>query len=121
MAFFLFFRQATGFLAKFSLNGSQKIVVVMNNHFVAERENASKIEATFKFEGRTDIKSVKLDPDIFFRTNKVISELGMENAHVPIRSWSVLYRINISEYLNIDHVTICPLARLQQCVLVAGF
>ena len=32
-----------------------------------------------------------------------------------------LSRGNISKYLNIDHVTICRLAWVEQCVLVAGF
>ena len=66
----LFHRQASGFLAKFTLDDSEKIVVVMNNHFVARKEDASCIIATFN-EGKNEIKTVELDPEIFFRTNQV--------------------------------------------------
>ncbi|CAB4014181.1 Hypothetical predicted protein, partial [Paramuricea clavata] len=60
--------KASGFLAKFILDGSQKVVVVMNNHFVARKENASQVLATFKFEGNNESRTITLDPDIFFRT-----------------------------------------------------
>ena len=65
-------RQASGFLAKFTLDGCQKIVVVMDNHFVASKEDAGRVIATFKYEGKNnEIKTLKLDPEIFFRTNQV--------------------------------------------------
>ncbi len=65
-------RRASGFLAKFTLHGSQNTVVVMNNHFVATKEKASHVIATFKFEeGKNKVKMVNLDPDIFFSTDKV--------------------------------------------------
>jgi hypothetical protein len=83
----LLYRKASGFLAKFTLDGSQKVVVVTNNHFVATEENASRVLATFKFEGNNEIKTIKLDPDIFFRTNQVTSMNGtlMNQPHSPQR------------------------------------
>ena len=65
-------RKASGFLGKFTLDGSLKTVVVTNNHFVASKEAASQVVATFEFEEGKDIKMVELDPEIFFKTNKVI-------------------------------------------------
>ncbi len=72
-------RQASGFLAKFTLDGSQKTVVVMNNHFVARKEDALRIIATFKYEGKNEIKTVELDPEIFFRTNQVTKKALLVN------------------------------------------
>ena len=48
-------------------------MVVMNNHFVATKEKASHVVATFEFEEGKKIKMAKLEPDIFFRTDKVTS------------------------------------------------
>ena len=46
-------------------------MVVTNNQFVASKEKASRVVATFNFEGRNDVKTIKLDPTIFFQTNQV--------------------------------------------------
>ena len=43
----------------------------MSNHFVATPEEASRVEATFGFEGNSPIVTVQLNADIFFRTNQV--------------------------------------------------
>ena len=48
-------------------------MVVTNNHFVASKEDASRVVATFEFEeGKDRFKVVKLDPEIVFKTNRVI-------------------------------------------------
>ena len=65
------YREATGFLAKFNLDDQLKIVVIMSNHFVATPEEASRVQATFGFEGNSQIVQVQLGPSIFFRTNQV--------------------------------------------------
>lgn len=65
------YRKASGFLAKFKLDGKQTIVIIMSNHFIASPEEANCVEATFGFEGNNDIVSVRLNADVFFRTNQV--------------------------------------------------
>ena len=43
----------------------------MNNHFVSRKAEASNVEAAFLFEGKNEIKMVKLNPEIFFKTDEV--------------------------------------------------
>ena len=44
----------------------------MSNHFVGTPEEASRVQATFGYEGKNKIVTFELDANIFFRTNKVM-------------------------------------------------
>ena len=42
------------------------------NHVVDSEEMAKAFVATFKFDGTAEAKVISLQPDVFFRTSKVI-------------------------------------------------
>ncbi|KAL9982460.1 hypothetical protein ACROYT_G004506 [Oculina patagonica] len=64
-------KRGSGFFSKLSLEGCDDVYgVFTNNHVLGTKAEAENAKATFLYEGPRDGESIKLRPEIMFRTHK---------------------------------------------------